>query len=218
MKRLITNLPRNVLIATAGIMFMVGVLAVLYPLLGGARDQAVSDNARLTSELQVTEMGIIRAKEDHQFVVEHQGEYEKLLSGDKLLPHSRRTAVAELQRVAGIRQLTSLNYNFAAAAATSVQAVASQPTSGTYKISVEQIDLKVGAPYDGAIYGFLADVTQTFPGTIVVESFAFSRAPTVSNEALNAVSKGEDARLVSGEVTLSWRTAQANEKAAEPEK
>lgn len=214
MKRLLITIPRNVLISTIVLLVSALVFGASFHFLGGARDSAIAENARLTTEIQTAESGIIRAKDDYQYVVDHQADYEKLIKSDKLLPHTRRAAVVELQKVASQRGLTTLNYSFSAAAATSAQAVMAQPKSGTYRVSVETVELKVGAPYDGAIYGFISDVTEAFPGSAVLDSVSLARAQGLTDAALSAISSGQEAQLVTGEIRLSWRTAQADEKPA----
>lgn len=214
MKRIIASLPRYVLISTAVLLGCFVILGVAAPFLGSALDAAIAENQRLKNEIQTSETGIIRAKDDYQYVVDHQASYEKLTRGDKLLPHTRRAAVIELQRVANQRGLTTLNYSFAAAAATSALAASAQPQTENYRVSVEAVELKVGAPYDGAVYGFVADITEAFPGSAVLDSITLTRAQQVSDTMLAAISKGEEAQLVTGEVRLSWRTAQAQDKQA----
>jgi hypothetical protein len=214
MKRILSTLPRNVLISAIVLLVSALLFGAAVHFLGGARDGAIAENARLATEIQTADTGIIRAKDDYQYVVDHQAEYEKLIKSDKLLPHTRRAAVVELQDVAAQRGLTTLNYSFSAAGANSLQAVAAQPKAGTYRVSVETVELKVGAPYDGAIYGFIADVTEAFPGSAVVDSISLARAQDLTDTALAAISAGQEAQLVTGEIRLSWRTAQADEKPA----
>lgn len=211
MKRLLSEIPRHVLLSVGVIVGAGAIFAVLLFVLGGARDAAVADNARLTSEIQRTQTAIAQAQGDHDYVRTNQAKYEDLLKSDRLVPHSRRAAVVELQRIAQRRGLTSLGYSFSAAASNSLQSVSAQPATAAYRLSVEDVLLKVGAPVDGAIYGFVSDISQAFPGAAVVELVTLKRAPRITDQALAALAEGRDSGLVSGEIKLSWRTAQAQE-------
>lgn len=209
MRRFIPDLPRNVTIALATIVTSALLFALLFWTLGAARDEAIAGNARLTSEIQQARNAANQAAQDRDYVLANQAKYEALLKGNSLIPHTRRAAVVELQRVARERGLTMLNYSFQAAAPEALKSVQSQSTTAGYRLSVEVISLKVGAPVDGAVYGVMADITDAFPGSAVIERVVLSRPPEITDEALQAVSEGKDSKLVSGEIFVSWRTAQA---------
>lgn len=136
-----------------------------------------------------------------------------MLASDKLVPHTRVNAAQQLEALARQRGLESLNYNFIAAADQSLASVKSQPTTGGYKVSVENVELKLAASLDTPVYGFLMDLGDDFPGAVVIQSFTITRQPTVTDTAIDRLSHGLSSGLVNGEVKLIWRTAQAVEEA-----
>lgn len=210
-RRVIESMPRpafigiTVLLVTA----FASVLSVFF--LGGARDDAVAEGIRLDNDISTITKSITQTKLDLEFVEKNKDRYEALLKSDKLIPHTRRAAIAALRDAAiplGLEN--SLNFGFSAAGADSLQAATSQPTSGAYRVNVEAVTLKIEAPLDGSVYRFIDDVTTTFPGSLALESLKLSRAAEVNEGALSAISQGKG-NLVSGEVLLSWRTAQKEE-------
>ena len=212
MIRLLNTLPRPVLISLSIIFAAVVIFAILVPVLGGARDGAVLDNAKLTSDIAATKKAITQSQTDKNYVAENKDQYEELLKGDRLVPHTRRAAILELESAARANGLTALTYSIGAVSANSARSADSQPASGDYNVSVENIEIKVGAPIDGSIYRFLVDIGQKFPGSAVIDAVTLSRANFITAEALEAVSQGKDAQLVQGTIAVSWRTAQAKEK------
>jgi hypothetical protein len=215
MRRIIADIPRIVLVSIGVILVSLGALAALVPLLGGALDAAVVDNARLKTAVEKTTRDIAQAKTDQVYVKENLAAFETLIKSDKLIPHTRRAAVLEFNNVGRQRGLTALSYNFDMAKGNSVKALESQPKSGGYNVSVENIELRVGAPLDGNIYRFIADISDTFPGSIIVNGFELKRPPEITPLALEMVSRGQDSQLVTGTIKVSWRTAQADDKKAE---
>jgi hypothetical protein len=135
------------------------------------------------------------------------------MQSDKLIPHTRRTAVRQLQAHALEFGMSELSFNFQAVGAQAPDQVASQPKAGDYRVFVENIELKVGAPLDQNVYSFIAAVHDEFPGTMTLTGLELDRAAAITPEALNKVSRGEDSGLVKGTVKYSWRTAQKNEEA-----
>ncbi len=214
MRRFIPDLPRNVAIAFATLAASLVLIALSVVFLGGARDAAIAENGRLTNEVQAVRGSINTARQDHEYVVANQEKYEVLLKSDRLIPHTRRAAVVELQRIAQMRGLTTLNYEFAGVVSDSLESKQAQPANAAYRLSVEQVTLTVGAVIDGAIYGLVSDISEKFPGAAVVENVTLARAPVVTEEALLAVAAGAEAKLVEGKILFLWRTAQANEPAA----
>lgn len=213
MKAVLVEIPRTVLIAVGVLIGTAVIYGLLAVYLGGALEEAIARNGRLKSEIQQTQNNIERARDDYAYVDEHKVAYEELLNSDRLIPHTRRAAAIELQRVARLRGITSLNYVFEAAPANSLVTVQAQPTSGNYRLSVENVRLTIGAPLDGPIYGFISDISQSFPGAAVVELVTLNRAPGISESAIAALSNGTNSGLVTGEIQMSWRTAQAEAKA-----
>jgi hypothetical protein len=212
MKRLLSIIPRKVLMSLGAIVGLLAALSVLVPVLGGARDEAISRNIILGDGISGTRTQIAQARADQEYVVANQAQYEALLKSDRLIPHTRRTALVELQRIARQRGLTDFGYNFTSAASDSPLAATAQPTSAAYRVSIESIEMRVAAPLDGSIYGFLSDIYDSFPGAAVLSSAVVRRLRVLTDQELQAVSAGS-ARLVTGEVSLLWRTAQAQEKA-----
>lgn len=208
MKRFQLDLPRPVLISAAVIVAVVVLFAVLVPLLGGTRDDAVSLSARLSGEIQSAQTALTQSAEDVAYVKANQARYETLMKGSQLVPHTRRAAITQLQNVARQQGLTKLNYTFTAAAANSATSANSQPQSAGYTVAVEAIQLDLGAAFDGQIYRFFADILAEFPGSIVIDEFSLTRSPIITETDLAAVARGEGA-LVAGEARLLWRTAQA---------
>jgi len=215
MNRLISTLPRKVLISAAVIVAALIALTALLPLLGGARDEAFAENSRLNSEIARARTGITQAKNDAEYVAKNTEAFEALLKSDRLIPHTRRAATVALENAARASGLTALSYNIqAAAAANSPQAVQSQPTTKAYRLSVENIELKIGANIDGAVYRFVDEISRAFPGSAIIQDVTVSRAQVITAESLNQVSRGQDAKLVESTINFSWRTAQAEEEGA----
>lgn len=215
MKRIFGDIPRTVIVsvgvlACSGLLF----LALNFTLIAVLRG-AIEENTRLTQSIEQAKNRTSTAQADIKYVGANQAKYEELLKSDRLVPHTRRVAVLELQRVARAHGFTQLTYQFSDVGQNSVTAAASQPVTGAYRLSVEEIELAVGTPVDGAVYRFIADITDRFPGSAVVQEVTLQRAPSVTSDALNAVSSGADSGLVKGEIKMVWRTAQANEKAGE---
>jgi hypothetical protein len=214
MRRLLSLAPRRVLIAAATMAFALVMFAILVPVLGGARDSAVAQGAQLFADITAAQSKLTGLSADEKYVVDHQAEYEALLAGDQLVPHTRRAAVLALTETATVHGLSGLNYSFTTADALSRDAVAAQPAGGGYTVAVEMIDLTIDAPLDGPIYRFIGDIMQTFPGSLTISSIELSRMADISAEALAAVSAGQASQLVPGSIVLSWRTAQADKTSA----
>jgi len=175
--RLLADLPRITALALVVIAGSLILFGILYPVLGGAEDGAQADNERLTREIRQAEKNLSQAKADYQFVVDNKDLYDNLIQGDRLIPHTRREAVRQLQTLAQQRGLSNLGASFAAAGDQSLKTVTSQPTSGQYRVSVENIELKVGAPLDTQIFEFVLDLAESFPGAAVVQYVEMQRAP-----------------------------------------
>jgi hypothetical protein len=202
------DLPKPVLISVlvmAGSLFL---LAFLWFTLGDATDTAEQDVIRMRGEMSSTQAKVKQSREDYEFVTKNQQRFEALMASDKLIPHTRRTAIRQLQALAVEFGLTSLNYNFQAAGVQAPDAVSAQPKSDDYRVYIENIELSVGAALDQSIYSFLAAVYDDFPGSMVIAALDMQRPLRVEAEALNAVSRGEDSKIVEGKIVYSWRTAQ----------
>jgi hypothetical protein len=210
--RFLQNVPKKVLVSCGIIVgsLLLFILALLT--LGQWQVDAAALQQRLTNEIAQTRKDLAQAQTDRQYLAEHQEQFEALLKGDRLVPHTRRVAILELQRLATANGLASLNYSFRPAGLNSPTAANAQPSTDAYRVSVEEIDLKVSAPIDGDIYRFIRDLTEAFPGSAVVQSIKLTRAAEITNAMLVLVSQGQDAQVVQGEINLSWRTAQAQEK------
>jgi hypothetical protein len=218
MRRLLTLAPKNVLISAAIAIFALLMFAALIPVLGGARDAAITRGEQLTSSVAGAQSKLAGLGVDHQYVLDHREEYETLLASDKLVPHTRRAALVTLQETATVHGITGLTWTFTAASATSRAAVESQSLAGGYTVAVETIELTVDAPLDGPIYRFVSDIMQTFPGSLTLNAFTLSRAPEITGAALAAVSAGAPSQIVKGEISLSWRIAQADKTSSEKAK
>jgi hypothetical protein len=214
MKLLTDRMPRKTAFASVTMTATLIVFAIVFFVLGGAHDDALEQNASLKKSLDQTTRNAKQAKEDRQFVIENQTKYEELLNSDRLVPHTRRVALDKLEFLKKQDGLTSVNYNFAAAGQRSAASAASQPVTGGYKVQVETVELKIGAPLDTSVFDFLLDLGEKFPGSAVVETFAIERAAEITTDALNQVSQNREAGLVKGEVHLTWRTAQKEEDPA----
>lgn len=206
----IPDFPKPVKLSLLAMLGSLALFIVLYLTLGSGSDAAQSEVQRLKAEFQSTQKNLNQSKEDIAFVTANQKRFEALMSSDKLIPHTRRTAIRQLQALALEFGLSDLNYNFQAAGTAAPEAVSSQPKSDLYRVSVESIELSVGAPVDQAIYSFIAAVNDDFPGSLVLSDLELERAPLISNEALNLVSRGKDSGLVKGKLKYLWRTAQQN--------
>jgi len=206
------NMPPRVAAASAVILVAAILLAVLMPLLGGNRDSAVILNEQLTGEIAKLRTEIQNSQNDYQYVQDNQAKYEELLKGGRLIPHTRRSAVRHMQELALTHGITAMAYSFSSAGQNSAEAALNQPATAAYSVSVEVIELKLGAPLDSRIFRFVSDAAASFPGSAVVQSLSLGRANTITTEALNKVSRGEDSGLVSGTAMLLWRTALKNKE------
>jgi len=185
---------------------------VLVPTLGSVRDDAETAAIRLQNELSSIQQNLRQSKEDFDFIAANQNRFESLMASDKLIPHTRRTAIRQMQSVAVDAGLTALNYNFQAAANLAPEAASSQPKNDLYRVNVENVELTLGAPIDQSFYSFIASVYEQFPGSMAITEVEIERSPGVTTEALNLVSRGEDSGLVKGKLKYSWRTAQQNKQ------
>lgn len=213
-RRIIENIPRTafrgiVALAVTAVLFTLSVV-----LLGGARDDALLEGRGLNDEITTITKSITQVRQDIEYVEKNKDRYEALMKSDRLIPHTRRAALAALRDAAMPHGLeNSLNFTFGAVSAASLESAASQPVGGAYRVNVETITLQVSAPLDGAVYRFLDDVTTTFPGSVSLETLNLTRAAEVNEGALTAISKGNGG-LVTGEILLTWRTAQKEEEKA----
>jgi hypothetical protein len=216
LRRVLAGIPRPALLGIS-VIIVTGTLFVLsFFLLGGARDNALAEGRRLQGQIDGTIKAISQSKQDQEYVEKHSARYDELMKSDKLVPHTRRAALAALSDAAAPHGLQdSLSYTFSAASASSLESAQSQPTSGAYRVSVETVSLKIAAPMDGAIYRFLDDINHAFPGAVALESLILTRVPEVNEGALAQVASGS-ARLVTGDVVLSWRIAQKEESKEKP--
>jgi hypothetical protein len=210
----IPDLPKPVQISVAVIGGSLVLFVLLALTLGVAASSADDDVIKLRAELQTMQRNLNQSKTDYEFVLANQQRFEALMASDKLIPHTRRTAVRRMQALAQESGLSALNFNFQAAGALAPEAVAQQPKSNLYRVYVENIELSLGAPLDQGFYSFIAGAFDSFPGSMVVTDLEMERAPVINAEALNKVSRGEDSGLVVGKIKYSWRTAQQNEQGA----
>jgi len=204
--------PRRVKIAAAVLAVSAVGFAALYPTLGMSRDEALERVVNLTNETQSAETAIIRAAGDVTFVTEGKERYERLVAGDKLIPHARRDAVVQLQALGREFGMATVDFSFQGVGAASPTGAQSQPRAGEYRVNVDNIEIAVDAPTDGIIYGFIAALQEDFPGALVVNKFEISRATEVTVSALDLVARGQPSQLASGTVLVTWRTAQRQEQ------
>ncbi len=205
------NLPKLVLVSIVAVTSALVLFGVLFFTLGEAKDRAEAETAKLKSELSSIQTKLKQSKDDYDFVLKNQTRFEELMASDKLIPHTRRTAIREMQALALEFGVTNLNYNFQASGLQSADAASAQAKATDYRVYIENIELSVGAALDQSIYSFLAAAYDKFPGSIVVSSIELNRAPTVTTEMLNMVSRGEDSKIVQGKIKYVWRTAQKQE-------
>jgi cell division protein FtsB len=210
----IPDLPKAVMISISVMAVSLVLFVILFFTLGAARDQALDDVDQLTSQLTAAKRDFSRARTDREFVEANVSKFEALMASDKLIPHTRRAAIRELQEVALEKGLTSLDYNFQAVNASTPQAASTQPKAESYNVSVETISLTVDAPLDRPVYQFIESLHSKFPGALVLTSVEVARAKTISPEALNRVSLGQESGLVASKLVYSWRTAQQNKETA----
>lgn len=206
--------PRRVKIAMAVLAVAAILFAALYPTLGISRDDALERVVSLTNRVSSTESSAIRAAGDVEFVTSGKERYERLIAGDKLVPHARRDAVAQLQALGREYGLAAVNFSFKGAVANSPTAAMAQPKAGEYRVNVDAIEIEIDAPTDGMIYGFIAALQEDFPGALVVDSFEIGRATDVTLSALDLVARGLPSQLASGKLKVTWRTAQRQEQPA----
>jgi hypothetical protein len=216
MKLLTDRMPRKVAIASVFISVTLVVFAFLFVSLGSAHDEAIAKNSTLKKTLDQTTRNAKQSREDREFILGNQEKYEELLHGDRLIPHTRRVATDQLAALARARGLTTLTYDIAAAGVRAAATAASQPAKGGYRVKVEQMSLKVGAPLDTDVFDFLMDLGENFPGSAVVEQFSLERAAGLTTDALNQVSRGRESGLVKSEIHVTWRTAEAEDDDKKP--
>lgn len=205
------DMPKKVAISTAILVCVLVLFAILYFTLGIARDSALERVAQLTAEAQRVDSNVRQSAADYEFVTKGKDRYEKLIAGTKLIPHTRRNAVEQMQALGREFGMSTVNYNFQGSSAASPQSVTAQPRAGEYKVSVETIEVALGAPTDGIIYGFVASMLDDFPGAIILDKIELARSKDISQSALNDVARGRGA-LVTGKALLTWRTAQKVEE------
>lgn len=209
----IPDLPRKVMVAVSVLAGSLVSFGLLTEFLGGALDAAIAENARLKKAVDQATKDIKTVTSDHQFVIENTEYFEKLIKGDRLVPHTRRDAFKQLQSMAQEHGLTQLTADFGAANDRASQSAA-QTQANAYRVSAETIKLKVGSPLDGQVYRFIADLRQGFPGSAVLMSLKLGRPAKVTPALLAQISK--KGVIVEGEVELLWRTALANEPEKKP--
>jgi hypothetical protein len=211
MMKFLELIPKKVLISTGVIAASLVIFLALFFTLGGANSDAEGMRQRIAKDIEQAKKDLTRFQTDRKYVEDHRDQFEALLKSDRLVPHTRRVAMAELSRLATQDGLSGLNYNFKAINQNSPAAAQAKSTDA-YRLSIEEIELHVSAPIDGNIYRFVRDLSDSFPGSAVVESVTLTRARTVTDDMLRLVAAGQDAKLVEGQINISWRTAQALEK------
>ena len=213
MKLLTDRMPRITVLALAAIARIAGPVRAFYARCSrGALDDAQTDNQRLTREIAQAQHNLSKAKGDYQFILDNKDVYDSLLKSDRLdPPHPPRGCRASCRGSRSSAASRRWSYSFAAAGDQSLKSVTSQPTSGQYHVSVENIELKVGAPLDTQIFDFVLDLAESFPGAAVVQYVEMRRAPEIGEGMLDNVSQGQESGIVSGDIKVTWRTAQANE-------
>lgn len=209
------DLPRKVLISAAALVGSGIAFALLLQFLGGALDGALTENARLKRSIDQATRDTQTVDSDYQFVTENTEYFEKLVKGDRLIPHTRRDALKQLQNLAQEHGVTAMTAEFSIATAPATKAAAASPGQAeAYRVSVEAIKIKLGSPIDGQIYAFAADLRRNFPGSAVLMSMKLSRPPKVTSDMLAQISK--KGAIVNGEMELVWRTALANQPEQKP--
>ena len=213
-----SDVPIPVLVSGGIILAFFLIFVAAFPFLSGNLADAQADNRRLENDLRTVQASIDRARTDYAFVQENEQRFEEAMASDEIIPHTRRAAARHMQTVALENGLTSLNYNFDVAGgdgggARGGQSQASQ--NAAYSLHTETIDLQVGAPLDRPVYAFIEALTRTIPGTVVVQEVILQRAERVTTDMLNRVAQGQNSGIVTGSITFSWRTAQANREAGQ---
>lgn len=204
------DLPRKV-VTSIGVLAASAILfVILLQVLGGTLDNAVAENARIKRSIDQATRDVATVSTDYKFVTENTEYFEKLMKGDRLIPHTRRDALKQLQSLAQEHGLTAMTADFSASNEKAAPAAAGQPQADAYRVSVESIKIKLGSPLDGQIYGFIADLRRNFPGSVVLMSLKLSRPPKVTADMLAQISR--KGTIVTGEMEVVWRTALANEK------
>lgn len=204
------DLPRKVtaslaVLAGAGVTFL-----LLLQFLVGALDAAVAENTRLKGAIDQATRDTLTVNTDYQFVTENTEYFEKLIKGDRLIPHTRRDALRQLQSLAQEHGLTQMTADFSAAPAATAATAPAANQADAYRVNVESIKIKLGSPLDGQVYGFASDLRRNFPGSAVLMSMKLSRPLKLTADMIEQVSR--KGAIVTGEMELLWRTALANEK------
>jgi hypothetical protein len=212
MKLLTDRMPRKAALAAIAMVVMLLLVAILVPTLGVADGNAQDRNVQLKASIAKTTKGLAQAEDDQKYVVSHEQEYEDLLHGDRLVPHTERVAITQMQTLYQQRGLSALTYTFTAGATRAVASAGKPSNAGGYKLKLETVTLKVGAPLDTQVYDFMMDLGENFPGTAVVEGFTLERAAEITTDELNQVAHGQDSGLVKGEIVFTWRTAEKEQE------
>jgi hypothetical protein len=208
MRQLTDRMPRRVAISVIALAVTLVLALVIVPVLGGFHSDTLDRNEGLKSSIGALTKNLKQAKDDHKYILDHRDEFDELTHSDRLIPHTRSVATAQLAKLALGRGLTTLSYSFSAAGD---KTTSRDQVTGGYRVQVENIDLKVGSALDTQIFELVTDMNENFPGVAVVESLAMERAADLTTDALNAVSRGQESGLVKGVIGLSWRTAQAQD-------
>lgn len=212
MRLLTDRMPRRVAISVVALAATFLLALILVPILGTFHSDTLDRNDQLKSSIAGLTKDLKSAKDDHQYIIDNKDQFEELTHSDRLIPHTRSVATAQLQKLALSRGLTTLSYSFSAGGD---KTTSRDQVTGGYRVQVENIDLKVGSALDTQIFELVTDMNENFPGIAVVESLSMERAQDLTTDALNAVSKGQESGLVKGAIGLSWRTAQAQDPNAE---
>ena len=162
MIKLVADIPRTVLMSLGILAGSLVIYILLVSTLGSALDSAISQHDSLNRQISNARGSLSQSEEDQRFILDNQEYFEELMNSDRLIPHTRRAAITELQRAATDNGLSNLTYSFQAVGDASAESVGVQPATGAYKVSLEQLEMRVGAPFDGPIYKFLNDLTESF--------------------------------------------------------
>lgn len=209
------DMPRKVVISLGVLAASLILFGALSQVLGGALDAAMSESQRLRRSIDQAAKDTTTVNADYQFVTENTETFEKLIKGDRLIPHTRRDALKQLQSLAQEHGLTAMTADFEAVPDEKAPAAkANTSQAEAYRVSVESIKIKLGSPLDGQIYAFTADLRRNFPGSVVLSSIKLTRPPKVTPDMLAQVSR--KGSIVTGEMSLIWRTALANAPEQKP--
>ena len=205
------KLPRSVQVALS-ILVVALIGFILTQLFLVSRVEALrAENQSLNSQLRQIRADSQRLRTDSEFVQTELERYERVLSSDLLIPHTRRSVLRVIEEYALSSGLTQLDYEFTSVDTTRSDSISRQVAESEYRVNVETINLTAGALLDRPLFLFVEEVLSDLPGSAILQSLEVSREETLSTDLLNRIAADPTTDVVNANIVFQWRTAQAKE-------